>query len=212
MGLTFEQVWATIQASKEEHDRMIAELDKKFQETDRKFQETDRKFQETERLIKEQSKETDKKIEKLSEIVGGVTGSLGDMAEGLMASDLRAKFAALGLKFEFTIKNFEVTDKETGRDLAEVDILLINGTIAMVVEAKTTMTRGDVDKHEKRMEILRRASHPLLGNRKLYGAMAGVKTSSPARKHAIAKGFYVIALTGSTIQIDVPEGFKPKTW
>jgi hypothetical protein len=187
MGLTFEQVWATI-------DKLSKEADKRQQALDKKFQETD------------------KKIEKLSEIVGGVTGSLGDMAEGLMASDLRAKFAALGLKFEFTIKNFEVTDKETGRDLAEVDILLINGTIAMVVEAKATMTRGDVDKHAERMEILRQAAHPLFGKRKLYGAMAGVKTSSPARKYALAKGFYVIALTGSTIQIDVPEGFKPKTW
>jgi hypothetical protein len=163
--------------------------------------ETDRKFQ-----------ETDKQIKELSKTIGGVTGSLGDIAEGLMASDLSDKFAAFGLDFEYTIQNFEVKEKKTKRSLAEVDILLINGTIAMVVEAKTTMTRGDVDEHEERMEILRRATHSLFGKRKLYGAMAGVKMSPKARKYAIAKGFYLIELTGDTIKINMPEGFSPKTW
>ncbi|MDR3334697.1 MAG: hypothetical protein LBT13_07415, partial [Treponema sp.] len=55
---------------------------------------------------------------------------------------------------------------------------LVNGTIALVVEAKTTMTQGDVDKHETRMEILRHEPNSLFANRKLYGAMAGVKSSS----------------------------------
>jgi hypothetical protein len=74
------------------------------------------------------------------------------------------------------------------------------------------MTRGDIDEHEERMDILRRASHSLFGKRKLYGAMAGVKMSPKARKYAIAKGFFLIALTGSTIKIDIPEGFTPRTW
>jgi hypothetical protein len=91
-------------------------------------------------------------------------------------------------------------------------MLLINGTIAMAVEVKTTMTRGDVDKHIKRMEILRNKPNSLFTNRKLYGAMASVKTNKFARKYAIDKGFFVIELTGNTIKVDMPEGFTPKTW
>jgi hypothetical protein len=91
-------------------------------------------------------------------------------------------------------------------------MLLVNGTIAMAVEVKTTMTHGDVDKHEKRMDILRHEPNSLFGNRTLYGAMAAVKTSSSARNHAIEKGFFVIELSGGTVKIDMPEGFSPKTW
>jgi hypothetical protein len=41
---------------------------------------------------------------------------------------------------------------------------------------------------------------------------AGVKTSKKARQYAEDKGFFFIELTGNTIKIDMPEGFKPKTW
>jgi hypothetical protein len=134
------------------------------------------------------------------------------MAEGLMASDLYEHFEKQGLKFDVSLQNYKVKDKKTGSLLAEVDMLLVNGTIAMAVESKTTMTRGDVDKHEERMNILRNKPNPLLGKRKMYGAMAAVKTSSKARKYAIEKGFYMIELSGGMVKIEMPKGFKPKTW
>jgi hypothetical protein len=134
-----------------------------------------------------------------------------------MASDLYETFEALGLDFDQSFQNYKVKDKKTKRKLAEVDMLLVNGTIALAVEAKTTMTQGDVDKHETRMEILRHESNSPFANRKLYGAMAGVKMSPQAREYAIGKGFFVIELGeqsshGNTIKIDMPEGFTPKTW
>jgi hypothetical protein len=134
------------------------------------------------------------------------------MAEGLMASDLYETFAALGLDFDQSFQNYEVKDKKTKRILAEVDKLLLNGTIALAAEVKTTMTRGDVDKHITRMEILRNEPTSVFARRKLYGAMAGVKMSKKARQYAIDKGFFVIELAGDTIKVDMPEGFKPKTW
>jgi hypothetical protein len=221
-GLTFEDVWAAMM----ETDKKFQETDRKFQETDRKFQATDKKFQETDRKFQEskaehdrisaetaaQMKETDRIVKELSKNIGGVNNSLGDMAEGLMASDLYETFAALGLDFDQFTGNYKLKERKTGRVLAEVDMLLINGTIAMVVEVKTQMTRGDVDKHIKRMEILRNKPNSLFTNRKMYGAMASVKTSKVARQYARDKGFFVIELTGNAIKIDVPEGFEPKTW
>jgi hypothetical protein len=59
-GLTFEDVWTMFQASKVEHDRMIAETEKRFQETERQFQEADKRFQaskvEHDRMIAETEK------------------------------------------------------------------------------------------------------------------------------------------------------------
>jgi hypothetical protein len=42
--------------------------------------------------------------------------------------------------------------------------------------------------------------------------MASVKASKVARNYAVAKGFFVIELTGNMVKIDVPTGFTPKTW
>jgi Holliday junction resolvase-like predicted endonuclease len=190
MNATPETVWALLQ-----------EVGRKQEETAQQMKETDKKWQETVQQIKE-----------LSKNVGGVNGSLGDMAEGLMASDLYEHFEAIGLDFDQSFQNYKVKDRKTRRTLAEVDMLLVNGTIAMAVEVKTTMTRGDVDKHEERMAILRNKPNSLFANRKLYGAMAAVKTSPTARKYAIQQGFFIIELSGSMVKINMPEGFKPKTW
>jgi hypothetical protein len=211
-GLTFEDVWATMQKLSQEADKRQQELVAQMKETEHLVKENAAQMKESkaehDRMIAEMRAE----MKELSENVGGINNSLGDMAEGLMASDLYETFEALGLDFDQFVQNYELKERKTKRTLAEVDMLLINGTIAMVVEVKTTMTRGDVDKHIKRMEILRQKPNSLFTNRKMYGAMASVKKSRIARQYARDKGFFVIELAGDTIKIDMPEGFKPKTW
>jgi hypothetical protein len=223
MALTFEQVWTMFQETDKKFQTMSQEADKRQQETDRLMRESreawDRDRQESqakhERMVAEHDRiiaETDLLVKELTKNVGGLNNSLGDMAEGLMASDLYETFETRGLEFDHSFQNYVVKERKTKRKLAEVDMLLVNGTIALAVESKTTMTQGDVDKHAARMEILRHEPNSLFANRKLYGAMAGVKMSRQARKYAIAKGFFVIELTGDTIKVDMPEGFEPKIW
>jgi hypothetical protein len=110
MNATPDTVWALLQETSEQMKAMS--------------QETDNQIADMARAVKE-----------LSENIGGVNNSLGDIAEGLMASDLHEKFAALGLVFEHSFKNYEVKEKKTQRKLAEADILLANGTTVMVVVA-----------------------------------------------------------------------------
>jgi hypothetical protein len=210
--VTYDDVWETLhefslslERSKAEHDRMIAEMKASHAESDRKAQESKAEYDRRQEKLDAQLKE-------LSANVGGVNNSMGDMAEGLMATDLYATFKAQGLDFDQFTGNYKLKERKTGRTLTEVDMLLLNGTIAMAVEVKTTMTRGDVDEHKKRMEILRNKPNSLFTNRKLYGAMASIKTSKFARQYAIKQGFFVIELTGDTIKVDMPDDFIPKTW
>ncbi|MDR3303934.1 MAG: hypothetical protein LBS86_05935 [Treponema sp.] len=215
-AVTLEDVWAVIretdrqiQASKAEYDRQAAASKEAWERIFRESKaEHDRMIAETELAIQKMSA----KVDALSDNVGGMSNSLGDMSEGLMASDLYKKFAGFGLEFDHSIQNYKLIDRKTGRKLTEVDVLLVNGTIALAVEVKTHMTPGDVEKHEARMDILRHEPNSLFINRTLYGAMAGVKMGEEARESAIAKGFYVIELTGNMVKIDMPEGFTPRTW
>jgi DNA repair exonuclease SbcCD ATPase subunit len=190
--------------------------EKEFQELREMQKKLDASVKETTATVKETTLSVEKttaSVKELSENVGGLNNTLGDLAEGLMASDLYEKFEAIGLDFDSSIPNYELKEKKTKRMLAEVDMLLLNGTIAMAVEVKTHMTQGDVNKHLKRMVTLRRElPNSLFANRTLYGAMASVKASKAAREYAITHGFFVIELTGDIVKIDTPTGFKPKTW
>jgi hypothetical protein len=181
-GLTFEKVWAM------------------FQETDRKFQETDRKIQETAL----QMKETDRKISKLG-------SRLGELVEEIIFPNILEKFNKLGYVFGKAATRVSYQDQQ-GQYVAEVDILLENGDIALAVEVKTLLTNKDVRDHLRRMEKLRLYADEHGDKRKLLGAVAGGVASREVKAFAVKSGFFVLEQSGDTVRISVPEGFKPREW
>jgi hypothetical protein len=221
-GLTFEDVWAMFQ----ETDRKFRETDRKFQETERVLKEsgreTDRKIQETERILKESSRETDRKfqetkwmIEKLGEKTDKQLGywgnRLGELAEYLVTPNVTEKFRELNYAFTKVGPNVKFTDAR-GETLTEVDAWLENGEFALAVEVKLSLRIRDVKEHIKRMEILRRYADERNDTRKLLGAVAGAIVRSQARDFALEQGFYVIAPSGNTVKIDIPQEFSPRVW
>jgi hypothetical protein len=202
-GLNFDDVWAA-----------MMETDKKFQETDKKFQETDKKFQETDRIIKENARElakTERLVKELSKNIGGLGNDIGDFAEGLLTSDLLKKFVEYKLDFDTTLRNVEINERGTKRPIAEIDWLLLNTTIALVGEAKARLTIGDIDKHITRMKKLSSTQNNLLGGKKLYGAVAGIKMTQTTRDYAKKRGFFVLEPAGDSVKIEAPLG-KPAVW
>jgi hypothetical protein len=192
-GVTFEDAWAVIQ-------------------------ETGRRIQETERLIKEltektdqQMKETDRQMKETDRRLGKLGIRLGDVVEHLMSPSLHEKFEGLGFCFTRSSQNIEIRDQNK-QGLAEVDVLLEDGEYAMAVEVKTHLTSRDVKDHVKRMGVLRRVADERQEGRKYLGAVAGAVVSPEAAAYAIKNGFYVIVPSGETVEIKVPEGFKPRIW
>ncbi|MDR0586813.1 MAG: hypothetical protein LBG26_06200 [Treponema sp.] len=70
----------------------------------------------------------------------------------------------------------------------------------------------DVDRHAKRMEILRAYLDERDDKRKLLGAVAGAIVNASVKKYALRRGVYVIEQSGDTVKIEAPEGFKPRMW
>jgi hypothetical protein len=183
---TFEDVWALLQ----ETGRLIREMGAK---TDRQMQETAR-----------QMKETDRKL-------GELGLRLGDVVEHIMSPKLHEKFEALGFSFNHNSRNHELHGPNKQR-LAEIDVLLENGEYAMAVEVKTRLTSRDVKDHIKRMEILRGVADEHNDKRKYLGAVAGAVVTPEVLAYALKNGFYVIVPSGETVNIEAPDGFKPRTW
>ncbi|MDR2404066.1 MAG: hypothetical protein LBD78_08560 [Spirochaetaceae bacterium] len=192
-GTTPEEVWDVIR----ETERLIREL---AEDTGRKMRETDRKMKETDRKMRE----TDRRIGKLG-------SRLGEVIEHIMTPKLYKKFEGLGYFFNHGSRNHELLDRNE-KALAEVDVLLENGEYVMAVEVKTHLMTEDVQGHVKRMNILRRVADEHNDRRRYLGAVAGAVVDKRVLEYALKKGFYVIIPSGETVDIEAPEGFKPRIW
>jgi hypothetical protein len=196
-------------------DKEFAELRKRMEERDaesrKRMEERDAKVDKEFAELRERMEETRKIVDTVSKNLGGVGNTLGDIVEGMLTSDLFKKFFLMGYDFDESISNYDVCEKGTKRLLAEVDKLMFNGTIALAIEAKATLSVHDVNEHLKQMAVLQSAPNRLLNGKKLYGAMAGAKITRKAKNYALQKGFFVIEPSGDTVTIASPEG-KPTAW
>ncbi|MDR1399854.1 MAG: hypothetical protein LBJ41_08030 [Treponema sp.] len=200
-----------------EHRELMAKTNKELAELSKETREQLRqltvKMAKTDEQIDKLTAKTDEQINKLNQHIGSLDQDIGALVEGMLTSNLFDKFHALGYDFDNAIANCTIREKETGskRMLAELDMLMLNGTMALVIEVKTRMTIKDVDQHLNRMKLLHNHPNSLLGGRTLYGAMAGAKMTERSRSYAIKRGFFVLETSGDTVNIAMPEG-KPAVW
>jgi hypothetical protein len=210
-GLTFEKVWAMFQEtdrrlkeSREETDRRLKES---REETDRQIQETNMQMKETDKKMRE----TDREIKEVSRIVGDLGNKFGKLSEYLVVPNMMKKFNALGYVFTRTGRNIEIRSLDN-TVVTEIDILLENGDFALIVEVKSDLTERHVTEHVARMEKLRRYWDDHNDRRRLLGAVAGAIMTDGVKAFALKMGFYVIVQSGDTVKIEIPDGFRPRTW
>jgi hypothetical protein len=206
-GLTFEKVWAMFQETDKRLQETREETDRLFRETEAQMKETDRKIKE----VSEEGKKTYRAVKETSRIVGDLGNKFGKLSEYLVVPNMVEKFNALGYEVRRTGRNI-VLHSPDKKILTEVDILLENGTVAIVVEVKSDLSEAHVAQHAERMEKLRRYWDEHNDTRRLIGAVAGAIMGDKVKTIAIEMGFYVIVQSGDTVKIDAPEGFTPKMW
>jgi hypothetical protein len=129
----------------------------------------------------------------------------------LVVPNLVEKFNALGFDFSKYGQNIAISDRSKNL-AAEVDVFLENGDCAIAVEVKAQLKIDDIKEHVERMEILRRYADARQDTRKFYGAVAGAIIHDNVKEYALKTGFFVISQSGDTMNIVVPEGFKPRAW
>jgi hypothetical protein len=206
-GLTFEDVWAA-----------MMETDKKFKETDKKFQESaqqmlesrkdfDQQMLESRKDFDRRIKKTDAQLKQTDKAIGKLGHRLGDLIEHIAASNIVGKFRKLGYEFTRISREHKIKDGR-GQLLAEIDILLENGEFAMAVEVKSLLTRADVQKHLKRMGIIRAYADERQDTRKYVSAVTGALIEEDVRSFALKNGLYVIEQSGDRIQIKSPDHLK----
>ena len=150
----------------------------------------------------------EKNLDRVGVNVGGLNRSMGELVETLIAARLWEKFPQFGLTRAY--QRIPLYD-EKNIIKTDIDILLVNTGLCMAVEVKHNLNRqDDVDAHLKRMGLIRKYPPELVGNKQLLGAMAGGTVDPDVKDYAYKSGFYVLELTGESVQlIPPPEGFEP---
>jgi hypothetical protein len=156
--------------------------------------------------------ETDMRIKKLSEQMGGLHRSLGELIETLIAPHLWEKFGGYPYNLCRGYQRVPIFD-EKNKAVAEIDILLSDTEWSMAVEVKRELRKDDIDRHIIRMgRVLRYPPAEIVG-KKLMGAIAGGVVGPEVHEYAYKAGFFVLELLGDNVAlVPPPAGFSPKIW
>ena len=192
-------------ATPEEIWNILREVAESQKETDRRMQQTDRQLQETRQLLERQGRETDLRLRKLDELFNGQWGKL---MESLVEGDLVKLLAERGMAVDHTINN---PKKNYGPRRWEFDILAVDGREVVVVEVKTTLKVDDVDYFVERLQDFPELM-PEYADRRVYGAVAYLKSHESVNVHAGRQGLFVIRATGSSASITNDAGFTPRAF
>ena len=170
----------------------------------------DRMAQEAER----RSKELDRRMERTSQEISALGSRVGEIVENMIGGDIVEQFQALGYDVTAHSRNKIFGVKGTN-DSGEIDLLLENGDIVILIEAKTKLKVDDVLDHIDRLEKYRRHVNKNgdIDKRKFIGAVAGASVTPDVIKFAQRQGLYVVVQAGRTVEIITPpEGFVAKKW
>ena len=179
-----------------------------IKEAEKRMKEADKRMKETDRQIKEMSKEI-KRAQNL------FITQWGRLVESLVEGDLVKLLSKKGVEIQRTSTNekglISYTDEKGNKkqEYCEIDIIAKNGKEIVAVEVKTTLRVKDVNKFLNILKIFSQL-FPEYRKKKLYGAVAYLRSQDSSEVHGEKKGLFVIRATGSSSSIINKKGFKPK--
>ncbi|MGZ8219094.1 DUF3782 domain-containing protein [Methylomagnum sp.] len=192
---------ATIQEEIWEILRNLAQSDEAL----RKQQaETFQQMKETAR----QMKETDRKLKDVTQAIGRLGNRLGEFVEEMVRP------AAVRLFRERGIDVHEVYPRayaERDGDAMEIDLLIVNGTDAVLVETKSELKLDDVREHLDRMGRFK-ALFPAYREHRVMGAVAAMVVPDDVARFAYRQGLFVLAQNGDSVTIRNDGAFRPGIW
>ena len=219
--LTYENLLELFRETREqfqEEFRLSRETREQLREIARRQeaaeQEYARRREENDRLFQEMSRETDRKIRETNQSVGKLGSRVGEIVENMVAGDIVAQFRDLGYKVKGRSQNRVFGEAGTSES-GEIDLILEDGDVAILIEAKTTLKEDDVRAHIERLAKYRRYidSGGSGEKRRYVGAVAGTVVADNVIDFAHESGFYVIIQSARAVEIlPQPEGFVAKKW
>jgi len=80
------------------------------------------------------------------------------------------------------------------------------------ITVKTKPKLQDIERHIKRIEILREHRNKYNDKRTILGAMAGAIFGNMEKKAVLEAGLYVLEQSGDTMKLEMSDDFVPRKW
>jgi predicted AAA+ superfamily ATPase len=152
--LSFESTWATITKLGERMDKTQVRVDETWAVIKLTTENVNRMSENVDRTT-EDVKKMAEKVDRVTVNVGGLNRSIGELIETLIAARLWEKFAGYPYHLERACQRIPIYN-EQNETKTDIDILLSDTEWCMAVEVKREADNKDVDKHLKRMELIRK--------------------------------------------------------
>ncbi len=170
-----------------------------FQETKKMMRdlskEADRRFKETERIVRNNSK-----------MIGGIGNSIGEAAEEYFRAALEKKKEFAGIE----IKHVNHLSRKWKNLKGEYDAVLFGKDTLIIVEVKHKLTREDVLWFINKSLPTFKPLFPEYSDYKVLGAVAAMSAQKTAVKLAMKRGLLVVAQSGQKINLLNPGDFEPQ--
>jgi hypothetical protein len=186
MSVEADEIWAIL---------------KGISETNKELSKAHQEFKEEQKALQAAQVETDRKLEKVSDLLGGIGKNQGDVAEEFFFNSLVDDAHLGAIHFDDIATNMK---KHRGKIQEEYDLVMTNGDAIGIVEVKYKVHENDLNKLDRKMRNFK-ALFPVYENYKLYGAIASFHINDDAKKEALERGFFVLQRKGEVVQTDCSE-------
>lgn len=192
-----KEIDKSIEKSKEER---IKEAERRKEEAERREEERrkeaerrkeeDRRKEEIERRMRRTDEQVDRTCAKIAEMVEQFTSTTGHISEGLMEPASVRIFQEAGYDIDRYYRNLKKKNKNNQTEM-EVDLLMLNGTLAIAVEIKTDCRKKDIDHFLRQMPKFKKL-YPEYRNKEVLAAVAALNYEREAAEYAHEQGLLVI--------------------
>ncbi|MBF0160435.1 MAG: DUF3782 domain-containing protein [Magnetococcales bacterium] len=193
---------------RESEERYRRESEERKREYEERVRQMDERMERASQALNEKFDRTDRQIEATNKQIAGITDSLGWFVERTVAPACETLFHNRGIPVHQVAPRRKV--RRHG-DTMELDLTVINDGVLMVVEAKFTLKREDLDHFITKLPRVTEFFHEYRGMQVL-GAVVGMVVHDDIARLAHKMGLFVLVPSGDTVKIANPDDFKPKAW
>ena len=160
--------------------------------------------------------EWDKRFANMCDQVGGQGSTIGEITEAMTVSDniigLVNEFEGIEVtNFAFNIRKKYKSSDSNGNSIRkqhEVDGLADGKKVAVVIEAKTTLTNDYVEYFVTKLANFK-VAYPEHSHKDVYGAVTFIRADDRALALAERHGLFIIKTSPPDVKLVNNEGFKP---
>ena len=208
--------------AEEEKQRKAEEAKRQAEEAKRRAEEAKRRAEDLANDKKRQKEweqrqaEWDKRFANMCDQVGGQGNNIGEITEAITVSDnildLLNKFDGVHVEhFYFNVRKLYPTKNAEGKAIRkrhEVDGLADGEKVVVVIEAKTALTEGRVQRFLEKLTRFK-VAYPDRADKDLYGAMTFIRIDDTAYRLAERHGLFLIKASPPDVELVNNKNFKP---